>query len=188
MKGILRIGIGAFVAGAAFVAGIAVGQWTPGQQGITFRSYKSGQNSQIENPTTDVINSQGELQKLWPMLTGEQASQAPKDVKWNDERLILVALGQRNTGGYKVFVKAIERKNSNLVVQYVEKMPPAGQPVLTVITSPWELVRAPRVSGNISFEKRVDKGFGYTVIDLGSSCGCSCKCCVNNHRPVKIDG
>lgn len=176
MRAILRIGIGAFVAGAAFVAGIAVGQWTPNQQGVNFRSYKSGPYSRIEEATTDVLQTQGDLERWWPVLTGEDPSMAPRDVNWNDERLILVGLGTRGSGGYRVFVKSIERKDSNLIVHYIEQKPPAGQAVLTVMTSPWELIRMPKTAGNISFDKKIDKGMPIQIVDLNPDCGCGPPC------------
>lgn len=174
MRGILRIGVGSFVAGLAFVAGIAVGQWTPNQQGVNFRSYKAGPYSRIEEATTEVLNTQGDLERWWPVLTGEDVSRTPRDVNWNDERLILVSLGARSSGGYRVFVKSIERKDSNLIVHYVEQKPPAGQAVLTVITSPWELIRMPKTAGNISFDKKIDKGMPIQIIDMSPDCNCTC--------------
>jgi hypothetical protein len=56
--------------------------------------------------------------------------------------------------------------------------------VTQVITSPWTIVRLPRVSGNISFERRVDNGLGgIIVIDTAPKCGCTCgcNCCRNGH-------
>jgi hypothetical protein len=177
MRGILRIGVLATLLLPAFIGA----QWEPNQQGINFRSYKRGIYSGLDKPLLEVLNSQGDLERIWPKLTGEDPSQAPKDVKWGEERLILVSLGERKTSGYSTFVKSIERKNSNLVVNYIEKTPPPGMAVLMVITSPWELVRTARVSGNISFEKKIDRGItGITVIDTGHSscnCNCGCKCC-----------
>lgn len=181
MKGLLVFAVTAL----ALLPTLLDAQWGPGQSGINFRSYRRGNYSGLQKPVLDVLNTQGDLQKIWPRLSGEDSSMAPTDVKWGEERLILVSLGERPTSGYTVFVKAIERNAGNLVVTYIERKPPAGQALLTVITSPWELVRAPRVAGNISFEKVVDRGLGsIKIIDLGggacgSSCGCKCTdgCC-----------
>lgn len=180
----LMAGIGIGVIGVGQFGFQQKNEWTGSQNYVKFRTYKDGRNSQIEKFRTTIMNSQGDLQKYWAANTGEDPSQAPRDIDWNSERLIAINLGTRTTTGYSVFVKSIDRKDGNLVVTYVERKPPAGGIVGQALTSPWTIVRMQRVAGNISFEKRVDNGLGgIIVIDTGPSCGCNCgcNCCKNGH-------
>jgi hypothetical protein len=162
---------------ALLMIGVGSAQW--GQQGVYFQTYRSGQHGQINVPRTVFLISQGDLDRTWPQLTGEPASKAPKDVKWNSEQLLLITLGERPSSGYSVFVKSVERNAGNLEITYVEKTPPPGAPSLTVMTSPWVLVKMPKMAGFPVFRKETSNYGGIVVIPGGKPgcCSCGCPCC-----------
>lgn len=116
---------------------------------VKFDVYQSGQNGNITTEQFQVFQTEGQFQTYWKALTGDTS--APRDIKWANEFVIAVNLGTRNSGGYKVFVESIERVRGELVVTVVE-LTPLGL-TSQALTSPWEIVRVQRTSGNIRFNK-----------------------------------
>lgn len=116
---------------------------------VVFDTYQSGQHGNIDKEQNQVLLTEGAFQTYWKALTGE--SNAPREIKWNNEFLIAINLGQRPTNGYKVFVESIERVRGNLQVNIVEIAP--GGVAGTVMTSPWTIIRVNRTPGNITFNK-----------------------------------
>lgn len=116
---------------------------------VRFDVVQSGQMSQITTEQFQVFQTEGQFQTYWKANTGDSA--APRDIKWANEFVIAVNLGNRNSGGYKVFVQSIERLRGELVVTVVE-MTPVGN-TTQAITSPWEVVRVQRSAGNVRFNK-----------------------------------
>lgn len=119
------------------------------QTEVKFEVFQSGQQSNVQTEQFHVFQTEGQFQTYWKASTGE--ANAPRDVKWATEFLIAVNLGNKSSGGYKVFIESIERVRGELVVTVVELMPSGA--TTQAITSPWEIVKVQRTSGNIKFNK-----------------------------------
>lgn len=129
-------------------------------QAIRWRAYHSGQHSSVDNESTFVMNNQAEFERYWQSAFGKQGTPIPRDVKWGEEMLVAVHLGTRNSGGYSVFVQSIQRTSANTItVRYCERKPASGSANITVLTSPYEIVRMNRAGGNLKFEKTTATGF-----------------------------
>lgn len=129
--------------------------------GIVWRSYRQGQQSQITQAQNLVIQNQGAFDNYWKQHTGD--ARAPRDVDFNKELLIAVHLGNRTSGGYRVIIQSVQRsKPGEIKVNYVENMPGPGSFTSAVITSPFEIVRVERSNavGNFIFEGRKRTGDG----------------------------
>lgn len=118
-------------------------------QAVKFDVLQSGQQGNVQTEQFHVFQTEGQFQTYYKAMTGENASF--RDVKWATEFLIAVNLGQRSSGGYKVFVESIEKQRGEIVVNVVE-VTPVGN-TTSVMTSPWEIVRVQRTSGNVRFNK-----------------------------------
>lgn len=139
--------------GKTLVAVLALTLIAP-QSGIKWRGYKSGVASNVRAESTFILNNEADFQSYWSKQLGMPASGAPRDVKWGEEMLVAVHLGQRSTGGYTVFVQKVERTTANTItITYTERKPAAGSFNAQVITSPYEVIRMDRAGGAIRFEK-----------------------------------
>jgi len=127
--------------------------------GIVWRSYRQGTQSQITQPRNIVIQNQGAFDTYWKEHTGEQ--RGPRDVDFNKELLIAVHVGQRTSGGYRVIIQSVQRtKPGEIKVSYVENAPAPGGFNTAVMTSPFEIVRVERANavGSFVFEGRKRTG------------------------------
>jgi len=59
---------------------------------------------------------------------------------YEDQRYILVAYGERPTGGYSVEITSIEKKEEEIIVTAHFTAPEEGEPVTQAITYPYDLV------------------------------------------------
>ncbi len=140
----------------AFIA-CAFGQF--GSLGIKWSGYKSGVFSNVSSESFFVLNNEAEFQRYWKDQLGEKPEKAPRDIKWGQEMLVAVHLGRRNTAGYSVFVKSLDRPTANTIkITYVEKAPATGAIAAQVLTSPFEIIRIERAGGNFEFKKETSKG------------------------------
>ena len=104
-----------------------------------------------------------------------------KDVKWGQELLVAVHLGQRPTAGYSVLVRKLERRTSNTTtVCYDERKPAPNSSAGSVTTSPYEIIRVERAAGNFEFERSEGRQSGgvvtsdflsWRVYEEGRTCG-----------------
>lgn len=123
----------------------------------TWRSFKWGDVSAIGSAEQKVLATEAAWQSYWARLSGDPAAakQAPKGIKWNEEMLIAITLGERRSGGYSVFVEKLEQKDPrNLVVRYVEQTPNPDSMTVQMITRPYVVIRVRRTASAISFAKR----------------------------------
>ncbi len=80
---------------------------------------------------------------------------APADVNWTTEMLVAIHLGSRSTDGYDVVVDELLAVNGGFLITYIEKAPSVGQRTRRVSTSPYVIIRLPKLAGQIQFRKRV---------------------------------
>lgn len=147
-----------------------------GPDRIPWRTYKAGQLCKVLSPKQIVVTNGANWQAYWNEVTGEAAANAPKDLDFAKEQVIGLHLGIKPTGGYEVYVEAIRQTGpAECTVYYVESTPPFGQMVTQAQTTPYVMVRMPRVPGIVYFAKKVQPG--RPGIDWGEgSCHCCCYC------------
>lgn len=100
-----------------------------------------------------VLRSNAELSAAWKTVhAGIPGNPAPSvDLKQN--MIVLVALGQRRTGGYTVRIDSITPEGSGAVVHYTATSPGPTCMTTQMITSPVDVVSAPTVGGMVRFQK-----------------------------------
>ncbi len=155
-----------------------------GPDAIPWRTYKSGKSGGITAPRQLVITNGANWQVYWAEVTGEPPRSAPTDVDFTREQLVAIHLGQRPNPAYEVYVESIRQTSpAQATVHYVEATPPPGQAVIQVLSSPWVIVRMPRVPGVLSFSKRTVAG-RVRPGEGGAPCRCCWRCGYDN--PVVI--
>lgn len=83
-------------------------------------------------------------------------------VTLGERTYLIIALGQRNTGGYTVEISDIEKEDGGWVVHFIERKPGAGVFVPQMITYPTLVASIPKISGTITFKGTVTE---YTAGD-----------------------
>ncbi len=143
---------------------------------VRWRTYREGTDSRVRGFVTRVLETSGDWQAHWARSTGNAPHTAPADVDWNREKLVAIHLGQRPTGGQKVYVQTIERaRSSEIQITYVVSSHATGPPTTQAFTSPYVIIRMDRTAGNLTFRRLDMRMPNYAA---GGKCSCGCKTCV----------
>ena len=122
-------------------------------QTVAFRTVVKGDGLSSSIPRQSVtIRGERRWTKLWETL-GE-AGEVP-EVDFRRHMLIAVTQGRQPSGGHAIRVRRIVRTGDTWVVSVVETEPSPGCPSTGVITSPYHVVRVPRSSRTVTFERTV---------------------------------
>jgi hypothetical protein len=101
-------------------------------------------------PVEALVTTAEELAALWP------AGAAIEDVDFSEESVVVVALGERRTGGYSVEVESVVATDDGVVVRYVEGAPGPGCMTTQALTQPYRIIAIPRVEGPARFERSTE--------------------------------
>jgi hypothetical protein len=107
----------------------------------------------FDEPTELVIRDQRALESAWTLLFNHVQGEPVPAVDFARETVILVASGGRNSGGYAVHVDAVTRSGDAAVVRYTATRPAPGCMSTQSLTAPADLVRTPRIAGQVRFER-----------------------------------
>ncbi len=118
---------------------------------MPFASIARGSTSGIVAPLETAIESSPDWLAFWAR---HAPGTSPPPVDFAADLVVAVVAGRRPTAGYKVDIVAIERKPAAITVVYRVKRPPPDALVAQVVTSPFHIVRLPRLGLPIRFERR----------------------------------
>jgi len=92
-----------------------------------------------------VIRSQAELTAAWDAMfrTFSQPPEIPI-IDFSQEMLIIARAGAKPTGGYCITVDSAVGSRRRMTVTVRSGGPSAGNPILPVVTHPFDVVRVPR--------------------------------------------
>lgn len=125
----------------------------PSQPSAVVRLY-AAQQSTYEMTEEVLVRDRVTWETTWQRLhNGVVADPAPA-VDFARDMVVLVAAGQRPTGGTSVRVDGVGPEPGGAVVRYTVTEPGAGCMSTQVMTAPVEVVRAPRVAGPVRFDRK----------------------------------
>jgi hypothetical protein len=101
-----------------------------------------------------VLRDRAAWQAAWQRLHNGLAAEPLPAVDFARDLVVLVALGERNSGGTTLRVDEVVQVGADTVVRYTVTEPGPGCMTAQVITSPVEVVRVPRAGGAVRFERR----------------------------------
>lgn len=104
-------------------------------QPVEIRSQMTGSGDGPEEMTVRLIKNQKQLKQL--------DFQPAKDVNLQQNDLVLVALGEQNTGGYWVRIDGIQRVGRTLYVEATINKPGEGQATTQALTYPYTVAVIP---------------------------------------------
>jgi hypothetical protein len=104
-----------------------------------------------------VIRTAAQWSQAWARIT-QNISPAPPApaVDFDHEMVILVAMGQRPTGGYSITVEGIYDADGRTFAEVRERSPGAGCITTQAFTQPIDAVRVPRRDGAVIFVERAE--------------------------------
>lgn len=113
------------------------------------------QTSAYRSPDERVIRDATTWTSVWAELH-EGAPEAPAPaVDFTQRVVVLVATGERSTGGVTVHVDAVEPDARGAVVRYTVSVPGRDCMTTQALTAPVDVVSAPRPrGGEIRFDRR----------------------------------
>jgi hypothetical protein len=115
-----------------------------------YRTLLYGYHSGLKAGHLRVARNEEEWRELWaehtlPMMPKPE----PPSVDWSKEMVVCVALGERPTGGYGVSIDHVAVDHGHMIVDAIERKPPADALLPQVITRPYVIAATPRVSGEV---------------------------------------
>ncbi len=125
---------------------------------LNWRTYQCDVVGGGSSEFTRVINNERDWDRYWAGTAWGGAS--PTDINWNTEILVAMHLGSRASDGYDVVVDAVDAVQGGFLVTYIEKAPSLGQRTRRVTTSPYVIIRLPKLAGQIQFRKRLWRSDG----------------------------
>ena len=105
-------------------------------------------------PAEVVIRDRAGLDAAWSTLFQGIPGNPPPAVDFAREMVILIALGERRSGGFTVRVDELVAQAGGVVVRYAASSPGRECMSTQMLTSPVEVVRSPRAAGAVRFERR----------------------------------
>jgi hypothetical protein len=120
----------------------------------SFTRMLTQRTSGFDEPAELVIRDRAALEAGWARVFNQVQGNPAPAVDFARETVILVALGNRATGGHDVRVNAVARSADGAVVRYSAASPGPGCITTQALTSPVDVVRAPRIAGSVRFERQ----------------------------------
>jgi hypothetical protein len=121
---------------------------------VPFTTVDEGQQSAIEDGREVVIRTAAEWKTFWKQHSPGRPMPA---VDFTKATVVGILLGQRNTGGYRVTITAIDREGADLLVTWREQKPAPDLMVTQALTYPYHLVRIARSSEPVKFRSAADR-------------------------------
>ena len=125
---------------------------TAGEQPLT--RLASTTQSGFREATELVVRDDAALATAWRTLHQALPAEPPPAVDFARAMVVVVASGERNTGGHAVRVDGVAADGDGAVVRYTVTRPGPGCMTSMEITAPAEVVQAPRAAGTVRFERR----------------------------------
>ena len=139
---------------------------TPGASGATQPSPPDGmagasqQGTRIHSATTSgftgpeqlVLRDPAAWQAAWSRLHEGMVAPPLPAVDFTREMVVLLALGERSSGGYQIRFDGITVAGANATVRFTITEPGTGCMTTQAMTAPVDIVRVPRAAGTVRFE------------------------------------
>lgn len=116
------------------------------------RIYDS-QTSEYQMAEETVLRDRAAWAAAWAQLHNGLVAPALPAVDFATSTVVLVAIGQRNSGGSDVRIGEVTRAGADAVVHYTVTEPGPGCMTAQMLTSPVAVVRVPRIVGSVRFAR-----------------------------------
>ena len=127
------------------------GMTAASQQGTRIHSATT---SGFTGPEQRVLRDRAAWQDAWSRLHEGMVAPALPAVDFTREMVVVLALGERSSGGHEIRFDGIAASGSDATVRYTITEPGANCMTTQAMTAPVDVVRVPRVAGVVRFEPK----------------------------------
>lgn len=120
------------------------------QTTVSFVTVARGDLSGIDEPRHVVIRTGEAWQTLWTEHGGDTPVPV---VDFSRSIVVGVFQGSRPTAGFQVDITRAHVDGDVVVIEYIERRPPGGQPVAQILTAPFHLISLSRDVGEVRFRR-----------------------------------
>jgi protease stability complex PrcB-like protein len=131
-------------------------------QPLTFARLRSEQSSLtytsgLQLPTQFVIRDDSGWQQAWTEIwRGQTPVPALPAIDFDRDMVIVVALGEKPTGGYSIFIDSVTETTTGLTVQLRTVSPGATCAVTLAVSQPVDVARVSQRAGPITYSQRAE--------------------------------
>ena len=153
----------------ALIATISTAQFGLNPNMVRYRTLTSGTQSTVTQPKIVSLGEQTDLENYWRRNIGTGGIM-PRLIEWGKDRVVIIHLGQRRTGGYGVRIQSMTKALDGIAdVTAIEEEPARGQLTTQSLTSPFLVLAVDRAIPD--FRLRWTKGFlgGVGNVPTGST-------------------
>jgi hypothetical protein len=127
-----------------------------GPVAVNFSTLEQGQFTPINAPTFGVYRDTSSWKAIWVAHKWGIVAPPPAPLlDWTKEMYVGVWIGGRPNGGYTATITKVEVDGSAITVHVTEQQPGANCVVPSVTTSPYHIIRMPRVDGTAQQKLKV---------------------------------
>jgi hypothetical protein len=112
------------------------------------------QTSGYAEPAELVLRDAAAATAAWNRAHGGEAGTPFPDTDFTRRMVVLLALGERSTGGHAVRFDGMTTGGGGATVRYTATAPGPSCMTTQMMTQPVEIVSVPRVEGAVRFERR----------------------------------
>lgn len=118
-------------------------------------------NSGLSASTRVVIRDAAAWKEMWSRIWTTQPAPPLPNVDFNQEMVIVAALGTRSSGGYSIAIESAYREGGSLHIVIRTEAPGSGCMATMALTAPVDVARVPRSADPVQFhEKDVTRNCG----------------------------
>lgn len=124
---------------------------------ITSTELSTGTNSAFVTKTNQTILDKEEFKKVWDIAFANfMNKKSLPEIDFENKMVLLVAMGEHNSGGYTIKINKIEEFDENIVVTIGEKKPGKTCMTTSVMTYPYQIVSLKKSEKEVIF-KTIEK-------------------------------
>lgn len=124
---------------------------------ISFTTLAEGNNGGFLEQKNVVVKSEEKLQEIWNEAYSNFMKKPPlPKINFETSVVVLVAIGERNNGGFSVKVASVTEHENNLMIIAEENIPNDNCVTTSMISYPYEIIEFPVTHKKIVF-KNVEK-------------------------------
>lgn len=121
---------------------------------------QSGNNGGFKEKSNQIISDQKEFSKIWDQaFVNYMNKESAPEVDFTKNIVLLIALGEKTSGGHTIKVNSIVESNENTIVNILETCPGKGCMTTESITYSYQIVQIEKPNKPIQFstiEKIID--------------------------------
>lgn len=128
------------------------------------------EKTQQSVPAAIVVGSQEKMNEYFTKHANSCPVASDPNIDFSKEYLVGIFAGSKSTSGYEIVISSIVENNCEIVVNYYEKTPAAGETVTPGITYPSDFVLIPKTTKGMIFNKTTENADRIIIGSFNNKC------------------